>query len=393
MVIQIPPCVESVLARLNENGHEAYVVGGCVRDAMLGKIADDWDVCTSAMPNQVIACFSDMRTIPTGIEHGTVTVVSDHKPIEITTYRIDGQYTDSRHPDSVTFTSSIVEDLARRDFTVNAMAYHPKYGLVDPFDGRQDISNKVLRCVGEPYTRFREDALRILRGLRFASALGFSIEENTSNAMFDLHFTLNQVAVERVYAELSKLLCGDSVASVLTIYQAIFSSVFPGLVWYPDLPCVVERLPRDLVCRFGGIYYKSENIQSALKRLKAPKVLRDNVSTLLKACGEKLPTDLPSTRLWFGIYGCENVQRILALVGALDLKVNGLRENVREIEQQGLCCSLSDLAVNGDDLCGLGLKPGKQLGVTLEALLYAVVYDRVSNNKQLLLNYVIEHFI
>ncbi len=393
MVIQIPTFVEVVLTRLNENGYEAYVVGGCVRDAMLGKLADDWDVCTSAMPDQVLSCFSDMRTILTGIEHGTVTVLSDHKPIEITTYRIDGRYTDCRHPDSVTFTASIVEDLARRDFTVNAMAYHPKRGLVDPFGGQQDVSMRVIRCVGDPHTRFREDSLRILRGLRFASVLGFTIDRSTSDAMLDLHLLLKQVAVERVYTELEKMLCGESVASVLTAFRTVFSSVFPDLVWYSDLPDVIDRLPCDLICRFGGMYHKSANIKSALTELKAPKMVRDEVVSLLKACGEKLPIDFPNTRLWFGVYGHECVQRILTLVSALGQNVAELRASVCKIEQDRLCCSISDLAVNGDDLLELGLQPGKQLGVTLKALLCAVVYDQVSNDKQALLNYTAKYLI
>jgi len=214
-LLTIPAGADFILRRLMENGFDAYVVGGCVRDSLLGLFPHDWDICTSARPEQMQAVFADCRVIETGLKHGTLTVLHDRIPYEVTTFRVDGGYTDHRHPDSVSFVSNVVDDLARRDFTVNAMAWNPQTGLVDAFHGQEDLRAGIIRAVGDPKTRFTEDALRILRALRFASVYGFQIDDATSQAAHDLRHTLTDVAAERIRVELAKLLCGQGAADIL----------------------------------------------------------------------------------------------------------------------------------------------------------------------------------
>ena len=208
MRFNLPSHVEYILATLEAAGYHAHIVGGSVRDLLLGKNPDDFDITTSALPEETKAVFSDKRTVDTGIKHGTVSLILDGKPYEITTYRLDGEYKDSRHPEAVYFTKNIVEDLSRRDFTVNAMAYNPTTGLVDPFGGRDDLKLGIIRAVGDPYVRFNEDALRILRGIRFSSVLGFKIEDKTSKAIREKRQLLSKVSAERIYVELKKMLSG-----------------------------------------------------------------------------------------------------------------------------------------------------------------------------------------
>ena len=207
MTINIPQKAEQILRTLNEAGYEAYVVGGCVRDSILNRVPGDWDITTSALPEQVKALFH--RTVDTGIQHGTVTVMMGKEGFEVTTYRVDGEYHDGRHPDAVTFTRSLEEDLKRRDFTINAMAYHPEHGLVDLFSGMEDINRKIIRCVGDPVERFTEDALRMLRAVRFSAQLGFTVEENTKAALARMSGNLEHVSAERIQTELVKLLVSD----------------------------------------------------------------------------------------------------------------------------------------------------------------------------------------
>lgn len=227
MHIAVPEQVASVLADLEKNGFCAYVVGGCVRDSLLGQTPHDWDICTGATPEEILDCFSAERTIPTGLAHGTVTLVREGVPYEITTFRVDGQYSDGRHPDSVQFVRDVREDLARRDFTVNAMAYSPKTGLLDYFGGRADLKKRQIRAVGEPTARFAEDALRILRALRFASVYGFHIEQETAAAVSDMKNSLKNVAIERIFSEFTRLLCGVGVEGVLREFVQVIAVFLP----------------------------------------------------------------------------------------------------------------------------------------------------------------------
>ena len=220
------------MKQLNKMGYEAYVVGGCVRDSLLGFEPKDWDICTSATPDEVEEVFSHEDTahiVETGLQHGTVSVIMDHVPYEVTTFRVDGEYTDHRHPDAVRFVRSLREDVGRRDFTVNAMAYHPDTGVIDYFGGQEDLARHVIRAVGDAHQRFSEDALRILRALRFASVYGFHIDEETGKAIRDLYPTLSHVASERIWQEMKKLLCGNGCLSILLTYPEVICEVFPEL--------------------------------------------------------------------------------------------------------------------------------------------------------------------
>ena len=229
MTINIPDNISIVLDKLHNAGYEAYLAGGCVRDGLMGREPSDYDITTNALPRQTAACFEDFTVIETGIKHGTVTVVSGGENVEITTYRIDGGYSDARHPDRVSFTRNLHEDLSRRDFTVNALAYHPVRGLRDDFGGLDDLENGVLRCVGDPERRFREDALRMLRALRFSAVLGFSIEAAADAALRALRENLSAVSAERLWNELIRLLCGRQVTRVLLAYPEILAQFIPEI--------------------------------------------------------------------------------------------------------------------------------------------------------------------
>ena len=226
---KLPAGAEFVLSRLHQAGYQAYVVGGCVRDTLLGKVPKDWDVCTNALPHEMKQVFADCHVIETGLQHGTLTVMYQQEPFEVTTFRVDGEYTDHRHPDEVIFVADVREDLSRRDFTVNAMAWSPETGVVDAFCGQEDLERRLIRCVGEPEKRFQEDALRIMRALRFASVYGFAIDPATDAAIHALKDTLTGVAAERIRVELAKLLCGDSAGDILRAYPDVMQVIMPQL--------------------------------------------------------------------------------------------------------------------------------------------------------------------
>lgn len=229
-MIELPVGARRILEALHTAGYQAYVVGGCVRDSLLGKAPKDWDLCTSATPRQMQQVFAGWHVVETGLQHGTLTVVVDHVPYEVTTFRVDGAYTDHRHPDEVTFVTDVREDLARRDFTVNAMAYHPVTGVVDAFGGQEDLKRGIIRCVGDAPTRFEEDALRILRALRFSSVYGFAIDGTTAQAAHTLKHTLQGVAAERIQVELTKMLCGQGAGMILRRYADVIAQVVPAVL-------------------------------------------------------------------------------------------------------------------------------------------------------------------
>ena len=229
MVIKIPPQVNRAIEILQNNGHSAYVVGGAVRDMLMGKTAHDWDITTSALPEETLESFSEFRTIETGLKHGTVTVIVDGMSLEITTFRIEGGYSDNRHPDKVDFTDRVEDDLSRRDFTVNSIAYSPQKGFADPFDGQTDIEKKIIRCVGNPDKRFGEDALRILRALRFSAVLGFEIEKDTAESIRRNYKLLSNISVERIFVEISKLLCGKDAGKILREFEDVIFFILPEI--------------------------------------------------------------------------------------------------------------------------------------------------------------------
>lgn len=437
MNLFIPPQVDGILKRFAENGREAYAVGGCVRDSLLGLTPNDWDVATSALPEETERIFADRCVIETGLKHGTVTVLWDEMPIEVTTYRIDGTYSDGRHPDGVSFTRSLKDDLARRDFTVNALAYNKQDGLVDCFGGQRDLANGIIRCVGNADVRFREDGLRILRALRFSSVLDFSIEKKTAESAVNSRELLDRIAGERIQTELMKLLCGHGAAAVLREFREVVAQFLPEIrpmfgfdqhnphhsydVWEHTLHCVeaVEPEPvlrltmllhdigkphcftmgSDGVGHFYGHPEKSAEIaREILNRLRFDKKTSGTVLTLVRSHGLPLLPEERCLRRRLNLLGERNL-RLLVRVEEADAKskavpderyLAGLREIPEAIDRmvkQGQCFSLKDLAVRGNDLLCAGMPEGAEVGEMLQILLNAVLDGKCPNSKPELLQY------
>ncbi len=373
--ITLPDEVKYVLEKLNSEGYEAFAVGGCVRDSIMGNIPNDWDICTSAKPNKISEVFSSHRLIDIGIKHGTVAVIVDGKMFEVTTYRIDGDYNDSRHPDNVLFTDLLQEDLKRRDFTVNAMAYNPSVGIVDCFDGISDINNQVLRCVGEPHKRLSEDALRILRAVRFSSKLGFSIEKESKNAMFELKESLNKIAVERIRVELDGILNGKNALEVLREYADIIRTFVPD--FNPDL---LTELYGSLSVRRALFFTSVGNVEKNMSALRYSNADISEISAIDSCKNIQLKPDSVLIKKLLGKIGKKN------LLLLLDFK---LPEGDKKIEQLVEKCSeecyrINDLAVNGNDLMKMGFV-GKDIRLILEKLLEDVITGKLPNNKKILL--------
>lgn len=390
--IDLPPYVATVLDRLYACGHTAYVVGGSLRDLMLGIPPHDWDVTTSARPEQTLAAFSDFSTIPTGLQHGTVTVLIDHIPIEVTTYRIDGTYTDARRPDSVTFTDRLSEDLARRDFTVNAMAYSPEGGLVDLYGGREDLAAGILRAVGEPQKRFTEDALRILRGFRFSAQLDFAIEPQTLAAMRDTREGLTKISAERILSEISRLLTAPA---AVRGWEALCGADILPLI----LPRTAERqtrplsetvrglaaLPRDLATRLAWLFFgmAQEDIRADLNALKPSTRLKEDVLLLTSSAAP--PAEITPAGARRLIRRCgELTDGALSLWECAGYDVLELRAFADMVRAEGFCRTIADLAVSGNDLIALGIR-GRALGETLKGLLEYVTDHPEDNRRDILL--------
>ena len=386
----LPESVEFIINRMNSFGYSAHVVGGSVRDSLIGRDLGDFDITTNALPTETKQVFEGYRTVDTGIKHGTVTLVLDRVPYEITTYRVDGDYKDNRHPDSVSFTESLTEDLARRDFTVNAMAYSPSDGLVDPFGGRDDASLGILRAVGDPTVRFTEDALRILRALRFAAVLGFKIEDNTADAVRALANSLVNISKERVYTELEKLISGDNAYEVLLEYSDVLSVAFFGLT-VKALPKKANFIEADYLTRLTSIIHLNSDDSRAdaeriLSSLKTDKFTRTYTNSVLSAYSEACFDTEKNTLRLLSRHGKE------ALLGALKL---GIAEGVfgeREREvfygalASGIPYTVSGLDLRGGDLNKIGIK-GEAVGEALKSLLSAVIDGRVENSKDALISY------
>lgn len=434
-MIQIPNYVQAILDCLTESGYAAYVVGGCVRDSLLGKTPSDWDVATSATPLQMQTALQEFRLIPVGLAHGTLCALSDGQPVEVTTFRIDGAYSDHRHPDQVSFTTELAQDLSRRDFTINAMAYHPKTGLVDCFGGQEDLQKRVIRCVGSPQQRFQEDALRILRALRFSSVLSCSIAEETAESIRQQHPLLRQIAVERLQAELLRLLCGENVEAVLLLFAPVFATFMPELsalfhcaqenpyhiynVWEHTVKAVafapkqaevrMALLLHDIakpacktvdlngIAHFYGHAQRSAAIaEKILKRLRFSRKFQERVTLLIYRHDLRFYENPDRIQKWLGTLGAECFFQLLDVMvadgmakstkftGELEL-LELLRLDAERILEQGNCLTLADLAVNGQDLLQRGYKPGRQLGNTLQRLLDAVLAQEIPNEKDALL--------
>ena len=435
--IRLDAGAAALLARLHGAGYAAYAVGGCVRDSLLGRIPQDWDLCTSARPEQVLALFGEGQCIPTGLQHGTVTIKYGGQLYETTTFRTEGAYTDGRHPDEVHFVPDVRQDLARRDFTINAMAYNDAEGLIDPFGGQQDLQQGILRAVGDPATRFEEDALRILRLYRFAARFGFAIDPPTGQAARALCAHLDCVSVERIEEELSKLLAAPAPAAYLD--EKILKVIMPELS-APALQAakpVVDACPagtEDLPVRWAALLMSlgEDGTRKALKRLRCSNACIEQTAVLVRETGggggsfsedrplgwdpaaagsragdgmarfvseekasaapgqDAAPDTVIRIRKLLGRYDLHTVQRLAALGAAMEPEqaadFAAQAELAAQLDADGVCCRVSQLAVNGRDLMAAGIPAGPGLRRTLEALLDAVVRGQLPNEQQCLLD-------
>lgn len=432
MTMDMPKNADIAINLLQSAGFEAYAVGGCVRDSLLGKTPNDWDITTSAKPEDMKSVFADFHCIDTGIKHGTVTVVIDGEPLEITTFRLDGEYEDNRHPKSVTFTSNLGADLGRRDFTVNAMAYSKKTGTVDLFGGQNDLKNKIIRCVGDPDRRFNEDALRILRALRFASALDFEIEEKTAQSLLKNRALLGNISEERIAKELLKLVCGKGAKRILTDFAPVLFEILPELQpmyknshdnphhcydIYEHTLIAVESIDPEPTLRFAMLlhdcgkpavkkfdengvahFYGHQRISAEisaqiLARLKVSNKFRDEILFLvsnhdrweLYENTEKMPRYLSK----FGLDGVLNLLKVMradVLAQSPEYRyrldqIADAEETAKNLAAQKPCLSLSELQINGRTLMDIGIPQGRKLGAVLAQLLDEVI-DGVTKNTQ-----------
>ena len=433
--MELPKYVQTCIDALEEAGFAAYAVGGCVRDACLGLEPHDFDLCTSALPEQTEAVFAGYQLVLAGKKHGTVTVITDGGPVEITTFRTEGAYLDNRHPEWVKFVPHVEDDLARRDFTVNAMAWSPYRGFADPFGGREDLKNGILRVVGDPEARFREDSLRILRGARFAAKYHLAVEENTKNAMFSLAPLMDNLARERVFEELCKLLLSATAEDLIT-FAPVIAQTIPELEpmigfdqrsphhaydLFTHTAQVTASVPAELPLRWSGLLHdvgkipcftldqngrghfyghakaSAQMADTILHRLKAPTALREQVVELVGLHMTKFELEKKTVRRWLGKLGPETVDALLALQKA-DMGSKGtgkleemdqflqLRAIIAEIQAENACLTLKDLAIHGNDLIAIGFTPGKEIGACLQHLLNQVLDEKIPNEREPLLS-------
>jgi tRNA nucleotidyltransferase (CCA-adding enzyme) len=437
MKIDIPANIKKALDILDNNGFEAFIVGGCVRDSLMGKAPNDFDVTTSARPQEIMNCFKGFKTVTLGIKHGTVAVIIDGEQVEITTYRVDGEYKDNRRPDSVTFTKNIKEDLSRRDFTINAIAYNQNCGLLDCFGGREDIENEIIRCVGKPKTRFQEDSLRILRGLRFASTLGFEVEESTSFAMEECKNLIKNISSERIFCEFKKLLLGENVESVLLKYYSVIGSFIPEILpsvgfdqkniyhkydvyghtvkaicsspyneiirlamFFHDIGKPSCFTQKDGIGHFYGHSKISEEItRKVLIRLKVDKKALEEICTLVRYHDIQMNITEKSVRRLLLKFG-EEMFFMLLDVKRADNKSKAeslwcrmedfqkIEDIAKKILNEHQCISLKTLEINGHDIIAEGITDGREIGRLLKLALDAVIDGDIPNQKERLIELI-----
>ena len=392
----LDPGAAALLTRLHAAGHAAYAVGGCVRDSLLGQTPHDWDLCTSATPEQVLELFGEAHCIPTGLQHGTVTVKHGGALYEITTFRTEGAYSDGRHPDHVAFVPDVREDLARRDFTINAMAYNAEEGLIDPFGGQNDLAAGIVRAVGEPQRRFEEDALRILRLYRFAARFGFAIDPATGQAARALCRHLDCVSEERIAEELSRLLAAPAPGAYLE--AEVLAVIFPELdaAELPESRRILDALEPGmehvpvrlavLLCPLG-----EAGARAALKRLKCSNALTGTVATLVREAAAGMPgaaLTLTAKR-FLSRYDLATITNLTALCSAQHPEqaeaFAALQQEAARLVETNACCRINQLAVNGRDLMDAGIRPGPGLRRVLDALLEQVLTGQLPNEKAALL--------
>lgn len=439
MKINIPQNANFIINALKASGYQAYAVGGCVRNALLGLYPHDWDICTNAKPDEMKAVFRDFDTHDFGLKHGTLVVMVEGDAFEVTTYRIDGVYADNRHPEQVTFTDNLTLDLSRRDFTVNAMAYNDDEGVIDPFGGAEDLKNNLLRCVGVPDNRFHEDALRILRGLRFASTYGFAIEPQTAQAIHSNAALLNHIAQERIREELTGILCGKNVEKILDEFRDVIAVVIPELaetfdfaqknrhhqydVWqhiihsvaaiedFPHLrmTMLLHDIGKPRACtvdKNGCNHFKGHQQISAelakviLKRLKCPVDFTETCLQLIVYHDVRFNGTPQQVKRVLQKLGEENMHWLFQVQRADIAAQSGYQRGEKlaaidlaeaqfeEILARNQCFSLKNLAVNGNDLIAAGITDGKEIGRVLNALLDGVIDEQIPNEKEALLEKV-----
>ncbi len=393
--IYVPDKLLYVIDALAEKGFDGYLVGGCVRDRVMGKTPNDYDVTTSSLPEETKEVFKNHRVIETGIKHGTVTVLVEGDPIEITTFRIDGEYKDNRHPESVSFTRNIESDLARRDFTVNAMAYNPRLGFVDPFDGMGDIERRLIRCVGAPDKRFNEDGLRILRALRFSSVLGFEIHPETKDSIKRNKQLLSGIAVERICVEFLKLICGINAESVLREYNDVIS-VFAKGIDTSITAELVANAPGDPIIRLSVMLSQSSQntVCDFLHLLKTDNNTVKNVTELVSAIKQPAPDVKRDIKYFIAEHGKDFCKAFAEAKSVVDTSFDKafFMQSVDKILSEASCLRISELAVNGDILYRIGIPKGKDMGRILTQLLHFVMDEVLPNEMDALANKAIEIF-
>lgn len=393
MKIHVPPFAAAVIGKLGAGGYEAYAVGGCVRDTMLGRAPNDWDVTTIALPETTLSLFScadGFKAVPTGIAHGTVTVISGGEPVEVTTFRVDGKYSDHRRPDSVGFTGRLEEDLARRDFTINAMAYSLERGLIDPYGGERDLGDRIIRCVGEPERRFDEDALRILRALRFASTLGFEIDDQTAEAAVRLRALILDISRERVSAELEKLILGQDAEKILRAYEPVFLTTIPELA-DEDFRLAAEcagklRVYGDFALSLAGLFcgLNEKTLGAALAGLKLPKKVSSRTRHAVLNAHAPLGGRTDVRRL-AARFGADYARDTILLGIALGTASSERLSELEDILTSGECISLGQLRIDGERLKALGVRP-ERIGKTLGTLLSRVISGELANEEDILVS-------
>lgn len=441
--ISVPVGAKKIIDELIANGHQAYIVGGCVRDSLIGLQPKDWDVCTSASPEIVKKCLSDYRTIDTGLKHGTITVVCDDGQYEVTTFRVDGDYSDNRRPNNVRFVDDINVDLSRRDFTINAIAYNEYAGLIDPFNGAESIRDKRISCVGNPNDRFQEDGLRILRALRFSSVYGFDIDYYTALAIHNNVKLLRNISAERINSELCKILSGENVLKILLEYPDVITLIIPELrrsvgfkqnnkyhkydVYEHTARAVSNYMGNDTCVSValllhdsgkpgcysedenGGHFYKhgllsAKIAECVVKRLRFDKQSQKDIVELVMLHDSVMEPSIKTARKWLNKVGEQQLRRLLDIRMAdilaqseytLDERIerrNKMLEFVNKAIEERQCFSLRDLAINGHDIISLGLNEGEEVGEALNYALNAVIEGSVENEKGKLIELIKVNF-
>ena len=394
--IELPKYIKSLIDLLNSKGYEAYAVGGCVRDCVMGRLPNDFDMTTNATPDEMLTVFCEYKVIETGLKHGTLTVISENIPVEITTYRVDGEYHDSRHPDKVYFTRNLKDDVSRRDFTVNAMAYNDKTGIVDFYGGIDDIKKKLIMAVGDADKRFKEDALRIIRALRFASVLGFDIEEKTAFAASENAELLKNISAERINVELKKLLQGNNAIKILKEHSDILVFVSPEM--FSSCTEKLKKLstaPDDVNVFFAFLLTDSteKEANEALSRLKFSNAERKEITELLSLQKKYVPKNKTEMKLFISETYIELIPKYFMLLSALGEETSSAEKYYAEIRDNKECVYISDLKVNGNDLSKTGISKGEKIGQAIKFLLRAVISGEVENKKEELLEFAKNNFL